>query len=333
MIEAGLFGASMYLPRGSRAARGLRGAAGLLESGLNLPSTLPSAVASGVGSLGQSALEYALEDPERPSAPRAPEPAPSAPAAPAGPAAPAQTQAAAPAEPSLEEQYERDRAAREAASYRSPIRAVRLPNGRVVFTNLESWEKTAPERLRPGSAEIPYGEAVGREREEALDPRRTPTGSALTGILRAQVRAAQQRAERERANQVEAAEPEEPSGAVSFVEGTPEIQDRLAIEGMARKIALAQAGQELERALMPPAQAAALANPEILRTMWLMRFVAPQVQAIRQAAAQQVQEIERSVADPKERARQILAVQTEEENAVDALNAIMATGARQRIPQ
>jgi len=211
--------------------------------------------------------------------------------------------------PTLDEFLNQGRAAYEAATYRAPVRAVKLPSGKIQFTNRE------PE---PGDdtikGEIPYSAGIATKRLSSL----TPTGSMLTGLMKMQADAARRSLA--------------PEGAVSMIPGTRSQQTQIALEDAMGATALAQAESARRIASMSPMAQAVLASPSAVAAIGLQSFFGPKMAAIRNEADQKIAAIRANVKDPKEQMRQIAIINNWADEALRPYTEYMASGARQRIP-
>lgn len=247
-----------------------------------------------------------------------------------------------------ETQDEASRLARESqpsqsAPQQSPtgsMRAIRLPDGRLIFTNRPEY----------GGEQFSTEDAGRLLRQQELKRYRAlpdPTSAAMSGLLRSSLRAAE--AEERRGlpapvgTRVEGigeagTEPSTTGGAASFVEGTTETQDRIKLDDALRALALLQANQEIEKAAMPAAQRAQVENKDVVLADWIRKQYAPQIQDVQNSLAKLA--IKERLADqmPDRESQRAAKIAIEQERAelegrLQNIQGLMSLSAGQRIPQ
>jgi hypothetical protein len=120
---------------------------------------------------------------------------------------------------------------------------------------------------------------------------------------------------------------------VSMIEGTPEIQNRIALENAMGTLALDETRQKGELAKLPAGDRLQIEDEEIRRAVWVLRAIKPRITAIEQRAAAEIKEIMATVPDQREQQRQISVIEDAARAEIDALNSVIATISRQRLPQ
>lgn len=153
----------------------------------------------------------------------------------------------------------------------SPIRAMKLPNGKVIFTNVGSTAPGATEiSTRDAGRDIRAREAArtsGAVMEEDTTPELSPTGmpagfntvagggapGPMSDLMRASMG---QEWARMRGEDV-------PQGSLSILPATPETQDRIDMETGGRELQKANLASELAIAKLPVKEQAALGNQTI----------------------------------------------------------------------
>jgi len=232
-------------------------------------------------------------------------------------------------------EYEK-RIADQAAAYRSPIRAIRLPNGRMLFTNQEEYggEMSAAEGGRVVRAQ---DRASARKNE-------LPARAAITGMLQASIRDASMRDAQRRGEtetvaalpfaQGEGRDPRPVEGrGLSMIEGTPEIQRQIALEDAMGALNLAEARQRTELANLPAEARLVAEDPNIRLQRWALANIQPKITAIQQQAAAEIAQIKATITDPREQAKMIDEVEVAATSRIEPLNALMSMVSRQRLPQ
>jgi hypothetical protein len=217
----------------------------------------------------------------------------------------------------------------QAASDRSATRAVRLPNGRLLFTNIPSDLPFAEGGVNvPAGSENISGEEGAREyRMNALRSSASLPRAAITGLLQAQVRAA----EREAAG----GQP----GGYSQTPGTPEIQNRLALENATGALSLldvkraqAETEQKTKLAEMDPLRMAAEMDPNLRLIRFIQGTMVPQIREISQRAAALRAKAQREITDKESLRQQIENITAWEDSQIEPLNTAIASVSRQRLP-
>lgn len=189
-----------------------------------------------------------------------------------------------------------------ASATKAPIRAIRLPNGKLLFTNQNY-----------GGDEIVGGPAAAgteiraQDRDRSRAATSSPVGDTMLGLVRAAAgdqRGALVDASRrqagmrgETASPAEAAAPtrraigpefDSTPGGLSMIEGTPEQQDELAMESGEREITKGMMAQALQRSTLPLAEAAAIDNPRIQIAHFLDQFGPQMDQIVEDAETEKV---------------------------------------------
>ena len=233
----------------------------------------------------------------------------------------------------LDEEVERLRPAYQAATYRPPMRAIRLPNGRMLFTNQEGY----------GGQEMSTAEGgkVVRAQDRVEASREMPARAAIKGMLQASIRDASLREtapEAEsgdilpRGRQVEG-EAYDMRPGVSMIEGTPEIQRRIALEDAMGALSLAEANQRTEMAQLPAGARLAAEDPEIRRMTWVIRNIQPKIDAIQQQASAEITQIKATIPDQREQQKMIDEVEASAAERINPLISVISMASRQRLPQ
>lgn len=153
----------------------------------------------------------------------------------------------------------------------NPIRALKLPNGKVIFTNVgntvpgakEISTRDAGRDIRARDAAKTAGMMMEGDETPDLSPTGMPSGfntvagggapGPMSDLMRASVG---QEWRRMRGENV-------PEGSFLISSGTPEIQDRLEMETGQRELEKAQLAQNLATAKLPPRELAAMGNQTI----------------------------------------------------------------------
>jgi len=171
-----------------------------------------------------------------------------------------------------------------AATYKPSMRAIRMPNGTMLFTNRDEYggEEFTPKQ----------GGQIVREQQRTQAPLpRSPfegdlTHAAMTGLVRASMRASagEPRPGEMRGRMVEGTRPDASGGAVSMIEGTPEQQLQQKLSAAMGQLQLGQIGQESKLAAMEPGERALVENPHVQTAVGLSRMFLPQIQQIQAAA-------------------------------------------------
>lgn len=217
------------------------------------------------------------------------------------------------------------------------MRAIRMPNGTVLFTN----------RDEIGGDEFVGGTAAAGREIRSMDRARatSPTQAAMLNVVRekasdvpgALVNASQDQARLrgegsmpgppalEPTRRVAGQAPDTRPG-VSFIEGTPEQQREIALRDMMDVIAMEQAGQELEVARMPPGEAAALSNPTVQSGNWIVQNIGPELDRVTAVGQEKARQVMNTIADPKLRQQELARIEAETEarrrNLIDLMSAI-----------
>lgn len=193
------------------------------------------------------------------------------------------------------------------------IRAVRMPDGKVVFTNQGDAEQTKGSQLLSegeGADEWRLG-MVDEARESGYLQDPPPATSTNSQMLTAAI---QRSAERRQ------------GGGFSSVEGTDEIKARLEEEKILRSLGIADANQRLEIASMSPQEAMALKNPDLQMAKWHSLENGPKLAGIEKLRASKIRSFsdpanaKTYIKDPDERAR---AIRQENSDADAAVQQIM----------
>lgn len=181
------------------------------------------------------------------------------------------------AQPTVEERVaeELKAAAPAAAPAAKPTRALRMPNGKIVFTN----------RPELGGPELNYGDATREVRTNTLaETEAAPYRSRLSDLVRSAAVQAQRNGETSpyHAPTVANADGPAPSfsgaeAAVSNITGTEDQQRQLQFDRAMQAASVARAQGDLEYEKMSPQQKADLGNPRIqamgfLRSMFQKDF-------------------------------------------------------------
>lgn len=212
----------------------------------------------------------------------------------------------------VEELHDAERANR----YRSPTRAIRMPGGRIVFTNRDEL----------GGDEVGVAEA-GRELRDR-EMRGSPTTATMSALVRASARAhgqpldAPYTAPTLRTSPGEAPDMEP---GVSFIEGTPQQQDQLKIEDAMSATVLANLERERELAEMDPRARALLENKDVQTASFLLSRFQPQIDRAREDAVARIQVINETITDPKARRVALQEVNAELEQALAPIQTLMQT--------
>lgn len=182
-----------------------------------------------------------------------------------------------------------------ASAVKPAMRAIRLPTGKVLFTNQNY-----------GGDEFTGGTAAAGAEIRAQDRARNaqdPVGRTMLSLIRSSagdLTGASARQAAVRGEGMQAGPPalalaptrrvEGPafdnSPGVSMIEGTPLQQQEAAIESGGRELALAQTGQELKAANMAPGQVADLSNQRLRLGAWLDTRYKPEMDAVIAQAAE-----------------------------------------------
>lgn len=203
-----------------------------------------------------------------------------------------------------------------AARYRSPVRAIRMPGGKIVFTNRDEL----------GGEEVGVSEA-GREIRDR-EMRGSPTTATMSALVRASARSHGQPLDAPyTAPTIRTSPGEAPdsSPGVSFIEGTPQQQAQLKIDDAMSATVLANLQREQELAEMDPRARALLENKDVQTASYLLSRFQPQIDRAREDAAARIQVINQTVVDPKERRAALQEVDAELERSLAPLQAIMQT--------
>lgn len=350
------------VPPRSRLASGLRGASSAIRSIGGWPSAVPRAAMNA----GGAAVDYLLEDPS--AAPGAAPTAPAASTAPAAPSTgaspsslpdfpyvpgpvlgPVTTPAPRPWMP-IPDTYvglnfpgtsplpiplrgpdvpvPPPEPAGYAAQMESKMRAVRLPSGRIVFTN-------TPEEYEGKGEGMSYLSAVRAKRDEIPQD---AAASALTGILRAQVNQEKLRTAKARRQGRSEEITEADLGAYSTPGGTPEIRTQQALEDAARETALLEAKTGIEQARArlaiagkSPFTQLALGQPDVVREIAFQFIFGPRMAEVQDKLSAEVARIQADGSlNPRQKQEQIDNAQAMAETELQNIQAQMAYGARQR---
>lgn len=159
-----------------------------------------------------------------------------------------------------------EEAQQHAASYHAPTRAIRMPDGRLVFTNRQDADVDMPE-----GRDVGYSKGVGEAREanRAAVSRLDPTSATMSGLLKASIRANRGKGPGEATG-----------GAVSRIEGTPQQQLAYNLEDAQGAAALAGARSDEKVASMDPVAQVMLGNKDIQAGSWALSQVRPELERI-----------------------------------------------------
>lgn len=330
-------------PERSRLARVLGDVAGLAGHVADAPAPigrfvrgLPGRAAGGVLSGLGAASAYALEDPNPTAVPSPAQPSVAPTAATVPPRqfgfSPLHYPGQAPTYPGLgadtpaEPQYpglgtKTDEPYQAPQTGASRLRALRLPDGRVIFTNRDEY----------GGEEFTTKE--GGQLVRAQQRQENPSREALTGMLRASMRATEREAsEPPPEGRMVGGEAPETGAGFSAIEGTTQMRNQVGLEDAMGALALARIEQDTARALLTPDALAATNDPNIRAMRWISKNIQPKIDAANAQAAAEKAHILATVPDPKEQARQIDEVEADAAARIDALGVVASSGSRQRLP-
>lgn len=229
----------------------------------------------------------------------------------------------------------------------SPTRAIRLPNGRIMFTNLsgnaggeEISTREGGRAVREQTISQPgLREAVAERRlDETSLPEKIqgrpidPTSGTMSALVRASSRAALARGEGGPGEASPA-----PSG-ISTIAGTHVLPSQL--EDVVNNIALASAGQEFELASKPASEALMAQNKDVQAMRGMVSVFAPLLSnanrqaQVSEAKAQAVLAAQPGdpiyIEDPKLRAAKVSQYRNEADEATKTILALAANAMRQR---
>jgi hypothetical protein len=141
------------------------------------------------------------------------------------------------------------------------IRALRLPNGKIIFTNRVDVGGGSDEKKNAESVRAAAGEIQAQDR--ASYGGRTGIQSQMTDLLRAAIDNRGGSMQPGGEANLDAVSPsyDSQSPGVSATQGSPEQQDELAMESGQRELGLTRLQQEMKAAKMSPEQAARLGIP------------------------------------------------------------------------
>jgi hypothetical protein len=200
------------------------------------------------------------------------------------------------------------------------IRALRLPNGKIIFTNRVELGGGSDEKKNAESVRAAAGEIQGQDR--ATYAGRSGIQTQMTDLLRAAIdnHGGSMQPGAGEAN-LEAVDQgyDSQSPGVSAIQGSPEQQDELAMESGRRELGLTRLQQEMKAAKMSPEQAARLGhpNPQIEIGDKVMKQMNDAKEAI---ANFQDRNSPFYIKDQVERQRKIAEVQGDIENTLRAYN-------------
>lgn len=225
-----------------------------------------------------------------------------------------------------ERQHAADAAAA-AENQRHTIRAIRLPGGKIVFSNLGgSYGSGVDVGMDEAIGTVRRGTAanVGAYNAAASTVAATPRGEFAPHYY-PPTSADQEALLRMTSNAGRMAPVgvagEVARGGVSQIEGTPEQQRRLRFDELQQAIALAGSEQELAVNEMSPLDRARLANPEVVNAQYLDERYGPALQRSQQKTALKLRMIsdpnDREHYIPDERQRALRAREIEDEGAME----------------
>lgn len=203
-----------------------------------------------------------------------------------------------------------------AATYKPSVRAIRMPNGHMLFTNRDEY---GGEEFTPQQG----GQIVREQQRQMPTPARPPfegdiTHAAMTGLVRASMRASagEPSPGQLRGRMVEGKAPDTTGGSVSMIEGTDEQQLADKIQTAMGHQQLAELGQNLELARMPAGERLLAQNPQVQTAVGLSRMFLPQIQQLQAAADNRIKLVSTPgspsyIADPKLQASEIMKARAE----------------------
>lgn len=206
-----------------------------------------------------------------------------------------------------------------APSSSSSIRAIKMPDGKIVFTNRPEYTSAVPSKVSSGGGtEISREDAVAdiRSNDRAL----SPTRLALSDLVRKSV---------ERSNRVgpdvgggftNADETSEPSAYVQ------EARTRGALDRLDQLTAMARAKSDLDVARRTPEEQAALGTKEIQITEYMQRSAKPRLDAIRSQADEAISMIPQITRDPAQQAEMRRRIEQKRDNDIQDVMNILAIG-------
>lgn len=170
----------------------------------------------------------------------------------------------------------------------SAMRAIRLPNGQMLFTNRPEY---GGEEMTPAEG----GREVRRQQAAEIDP----ASATMSALVKASARAAMQRGEGSQpAPQGRVVPGEAPSmtpGGFSQIEGTPQQQARYALEDAMTALNLAGIqGEEKkvrEEAAMSPVERAQMENRDVVLSQYILKNFEPRLRMNEEERAAKIAEL------------------------------------------
>lgn len=218
-----------------------------------------------------------------------------------------------------------------AATAKQPTRAIRMPNGQILFTNDASY----------GGEELSIGDAgkivrAGDAATVARGPMR-PSSETMSGLLQASTRASAARGPESPmvggGRMVAGRTPDLSGGAVSMVEGTPEQQLDEKLQDAMGALSLADVGQRTKLASMDPGARALLENKDVQTASFVNHMLQPRRDQAHDLAKQRAAAATAQLSgDPKQLAAALRDIQTERDQTLREIDSQQAMSMGLRPP-
>lgn len=218
-----------------------------------------------------------------------------------------------------------------AATTKQPTRAIRMPNGQILFTNDPSY----------GGEEISVGDAgkIVRSADAGAVSRGSlrPSSETMSGLLQASTRASAARGPESPmvggGRMVAGRAPDTSGGAVSMIEGTPEQQLNEKLQDAMGALSLADVGQRRKLAEMDPGARALLENKDVQTASFVNHMLQPRRDQAHQLATQRAQAAAAQFAnDPKQLAATLRQIQDERDQSLREIDSQQAMSMGLRPP-
>lgn len=198
------------------------------------------------------------------------------------------------------------------------MRAIRMPDGKLLFTNRDEY---GGEEFTPAEGGRLVREAQRAQPLEATNPLVSdPTSRTLRALVRASAGRPESGPVPAAGRMVPGTTPDLSGGTLSTIEGTPQQQQALQLEDAIGALSLANVRQETEVASMPAAQRELLQNRDVQVASFLINRFLPQIQQ-KQADTELKMRMISTPGDPQfirdERQRTLRAREIEMESAAE----------------